>query len=67
MTTAIETEQITHVSVKVGSGYDLLTKVEWLEMPVPERVQLILQNKVQFLNGEEIIPARAALKLLKAG
>ena len=61
------TNQITHVSVKVGSGYNLLSKDKWLEMPVPERVQLILQNKAQFLDGDEVVPARKALQLLKTG
>ena len=58
-------EQVTHVSVKVGSGYNLLSKNEWIKIPVPERVQIILQNKAYFLNGDKIIPTRQALRMLK--
>lgn len=57
--------QVTHVSVKVGSGYNLLTKNEWLEIPIPERVQIILHNKAQFLNGDKLIPTRQALQIIK--
>ena len=58
--------QVTHISLKVKSGYNLLTKEEWLELPVTERVQLILQGKAQFLDGKKTVSARSALQFLKA-
>ena len=58
-------EQVTHVSVKVTSGYNLLTKDEWEKIPVPERVQIILHNKAQFLDKDQVIPVPHALRLLK--
>ena len=58
-------EQITHVSVTDENGSKHLTKDEWFKMPVPDRVKIILQNKARFLNGDQLIPVRQALRLLK--
>ena len=54
------------VAIQKAGGYNLMSKAEFLAMPLGERVSLILANKIQFLDDKgEQIPARDALRMLK--
>ena len=59
-------EEITHMAVQDKTECRHLTKEEWFLIPIPERIQLILHNKVQFFNRDEIVPTREAVRLLKS-
>ena len=58
-------KQITHMSVKEENGCKHLTINEWFQKPMSERIKMILGNKVQFFNGDEVVPSREAVRLLK--
>ena len=53
------------MAVKDESGTAQLNTDEWLKIPMPKRIQFILENKVQFFNGDEIVPTREAVQILK--
>ncbi len=55
------------ISVQIGSGHNLISLDEWSKMPAPERIGLITQRKVQFLDETgDSIPAKTALEDIKA-
>jgi len=57
--------KVHQIAIQKAGGYNLMSKQEFLAMPLGERVQLMLQSKVQFLDElGEIIPVREALKVL---
>lgn len=58
--------RVDHISIKVNSGYNLVTVDEWLQLSVAERVSYIRGEKVQFLCGEDTVPLREALEWIKA-
>lgn len=59
-------DKIVHISVKVGSGYNMMTKKEWLQLSKMDRIEKMTSGAVQFLNENgESIPAVKALPLLK--
>jgi hypothetical protein len=48
--TTTESKVVHHISVKMGAGYNLLTVPQFMALPINERVQLVLQKKIQFLD-----------------
>ena len=42
--------RLTSVSVKVGSGFNLMTPEQFARLPVNERIELVMQHKVEFLD-----------------
>jgi hypothetical protein len=57
---------IDQVAVKKEDGLRYLSKQDYLRIPVVERIQLILQHKVEFIVDGKNIPTRQALELLRA-
>jgi len=54
------------VSIQKAGGYNLMSREAFLALPINERVQLILGNKVKFLDEKgDVIPTREALKSLR--
>ena len=56
----------TQVSIKMASGYNLITVNDWKVMPLPQRIEMITGGKVQFLQNGAPMDLRAALGALKA-
>jgi hypothetical protein len=46
---------------KPGGGYNMITRRAFEAMPLRERVRLIMDDQVQFLNDGKVVPAREAL------
>lgn len=46
---------------KRGGGYNLISRTEFEAMPLRERVRLIMEDQVAFLQDGRIISAREAL------
>jgi hypothetical protein len=57
---------IEQVTVKSDEGQKSITKQDYLKIPVVERIQLILQHKVEFIVGGKNIPTRQALEILRS-
>ncbi len=59
--------RLTSVSVKVGAGHNLYTPEEFAKLPVSQRIELVMQNKVIFLDedGAPIPPLEAIDQLPK--
>ena len=57
---------VASISVQKGSGWNMVNLGQWMDMPINERITLITQKKVQFLdvNGDEI-PSADAIKAIK--
>ncbi|NRA44164.1 MAG: hypothetical protein HRU09_04305 [Oligoflexales bacterium] len=61
-------DKIIHISVKIGSGYNMLNKKDWLKLSKMDRIEKMTGGSVQFLNENgQAIPAVKALPLLKEG
>lgn len=53
------------VTVRSGDGSTRgLTRTQFMALPLAERVEAILHGKPQFYSGDQLVPARAALKSL---
>ncbi|MBU2914242.1 MULTISPECIES: hypothetical protein [Reichenbachiella] len=51
------------ISIKIKSGYDLISVEKYREIRPIERVQLVSQKKIKFLDVEgNMIPTLAAIK-----
>ncbi len=57
--------KVHQISVRIGSGYNLISKDDYQKIPVVQKVKLITENRVHFLDdsGNEI-PKLEALKSL---
>ena len=42
--------RLTSVSVKVGFGHNFMTPEQFARLPVNERIELVMQQKVEFLD-----------------
>jgi hypothetical protein len=42
--------RLTSVSIKVGSGFNMITPDQFARLPVNERIELVMQHKVVFLD-----------------
>jgi hypothetical protein len=61
------TMTIDQIVVEANDHQVLLSKQDYLKIPVMERIQWILQHKVKFLGaGRQDIPTRQALQILRA-
>ena len=49
------------VQIASANQARLVDKTEWLKLPSARRVQQILSQKVKFLRGGKVVPARIAL------
>jgi hypothetical protein len=57
--------KLTHVSVQMGAGHNLLSVAQFLLIPLGERVELVMTRRVQFLDEHgQPIPAREAMPQL---
>jgi len=64
---AVGTSKAVHqIAIKKAGGFNLISIADWKNLTGPGRVELIVQQKVQFLDvdGDEI-PAKEALQYLK--
>ena len=58
-------EVVSHVSIKRIAGWNMLTVASFMSLPLDERIKLVLNREVQFLNSEgQVIPPRAGLEAL---
>ena len=56
---------VTHVMVDKIYGFDLITREEFLKIPISQRMKLIMELKVQFLGVNNIvIPRDMAIRSL---
>lgn len=55
---------IDQVSMKVGSGHNLIPVREFLDKPLTERIQLISSGGVQFLSAGSVLPLGEAVKII---
>ena len=54
------------VMLKKASGYNLLTVEDYFAIPLGERVDLLLSQKIQFLNeAGDVLPLKEAIKSLR--
>jgi hypothetical protein len=61
-----EHSHIVHVAIQKAGGYNLVPLEEFLRLPLSERLELLLQRKLRFLNEHgTAIPTKAALRALK--
>jgi len=60
--------KLSHVSIKMGAGHNLHTVEEFLALPLDQRIQLLLQQRVEFLDDHgRPIPVREAMaQIMKA-
>lgn len=57
---------LAHVSVRMAAGYNVLTVEKFLEIPLSDRMEMILQRKVSFLDETgKTLPTREGLRALK--
>lgn len=49
---------------KAGDNYNELSVEKFIELPVNERISMIMQKKIRFFAGEEEVPVYAAIKSL---
>lgn len=50
---------------KSGRGYNHLALGDFLALPVDERIEMILDRRIRFVNGEDEISPYAALESLE--
>jgi hypothetical protein len=57
--------RLTSISVKQGAGHNLMTPAEFVRLPVSQRIQLLMEHKVTFLDedGKPIPPHDAVAQL----
>ena len=60
--------KLTSISVKQGAGHNHMTPAEFVRMPVSQRIQLLMEHKVVFLDdeGKPMEPHEAVGQLPKA-
>lgn len=60
--------KLTSISVKQGAGHNLMSPAEFVRLPVSQRIQLLMEHKVVFLDedGKPIEPHEAVGQLPKA-
>ena len=46
---------------KPGGGYNLISRGEFEAMPLRQRVRLIMDDQVEFLQAGRVVPTREAL------
>lgn len=57
---------LAHVSVRMAAGYNILPVEKFLEIPLSDRMELILQRKVGFLDERgQVLPTIEGLRALK--
>jgi hypothetical protein len=57
---------VAHVSVRMAAGYNVISVAKFLEIPLSERMELILQRKVAFLDETGMaLPTVDGLRALK--
>jgi hypothetical protein len=62
----MSTPSIDSVLVKMGSGFNRMGVREFLTvLSKDERIKLIIDKRVQFLDGAKIVDTKTALPLLK--
>lgn len=61
--------EIRQISVQVGSGFNLLTKKQWLKLSKLDRIERLTGGLVAFLdeNGEQVAAVKALEILKKTG
>ena len=60
--------KITHISIRIGSGYNMLSKGDWLKLSKMDRLEKITGGSVLFLDEDgESIPSSEAVPMLKEG
>jgi hypothetical protein len=59
--------RLTNVSVKVGSGFNLMSAQEFARLPVNERIEMVMQHRVEFLDdaGQRMAVTEAIEQLTK--
>jgi hypothetical protein len=59
---------LTSITVKVGSGHNVFTPLEFAQLPLSERVNLMMKRLVEFLDEHgQPIPPMEAVEQLPAG
>lgn len=53
------------IVIKKGAGHVLIRLDEFLEMPVPEALRLIVERKLVFVRGGKIVPPVTALRAIR--
>jgi hypothetical protein len=53
------------IVIKKGAGHVLIRLDEFLEMPRPDVLRLILERKLVFVRSGKIVPAAAALREIR--
>ena len=61
--------EIRQISVRVGSGFNLLTKKQWLKLSRLDRIEKLTGGSVSFIdeNGEQVAAPKALEILKKTG
>ena len=60
--------RLVNVSVNQGFGHNLLSPAEFAQLPMGERIQLLMKNKVVFLDEEgQTMPVLDAIDQLPQG
>ena len=49
------------MSIEKGAGHNLMSAEDFWNLPIEERVRLMVQNKVQFLKDGQVVPPRDAV------
>jgi hypothetical protein len=59
--------RLTNVSVKVGSGFNLMSPEQFARLPVNERIDMVMQHRVEFLDdtGQKMAVTDAIDQLTK--
>ena len=57
---------IDQIQLKVGSGQNTIGLAEWKEMELTERIDIINEDRVQFLSGGQLVSIRDAMVAIKA-
>jgi hypothetical protein len=53
------------IVIKKGAGHVLVRLDEFLEMPVPEALRLIVERKLVFVRDGKIVPPVPALRAIR--
>ncbi|MEM7339402.1 MAG: hypothetical protein AAF467_12190 [Actinomycetota bacterium] len=56
---------IDQVAIRRSLGFDLVTVDEWLDLDRGEKLQLLREQRVEFLADGEEVPTREALEELR--
>ena len=61
--------RLTSISVRQGAGHNLMSPAEFVRLSVSQRIQLVMEQKVDFLDedGQLIPPHEAVAQLPAAG